>query len=77
VGTTILCNAKRIAPPYFVTAIGDPQRLAEAMSPGAGPLNLLRAFDFPVKVTRVAKLEVPAYRGAISFTVGRAVGERE
>jgi len=77
VGTTILCNAKRIAPPYVIAVIGDPQRLAEAMAQEGGPLNLLRAFDFPVKVTRVPRLRLPAYRGAFPFSYGRPAGERK
>ncbi|MDR5683444.1 MAG: DUF881 domain-containing protein [Armatimonadota bacterium] len=68
VGTTILCNAKRIAPPYVVTAIGDPGKLYEALTGPGSPVRLLRAFDFPVQVTRARRLVVPAYRGGFRFS---------
>jgi uncharacterized protein YlxW (UPF0749 family) len=68
VGTTILCNAKRIAPPYVVTAIGDPERAYQALTGSGSPIRLLRAFDFPVQITRSRRLVVPAYRGAFRFS---------
>lgn len=67
VGTTILCNTKRMAPPYVVAAIGDPGRLAGYLRRPGGVLELLTAFDFPVRVTRPARVVVPAYRGTYRF----------
>lgn len=67
VGTTILCNTKRMAPPYVVSAIGDPARLAAYLRRPGGVLELLAAFDFPVRVTRTARVVVPAYRGTYRF----------
>lgn len=68
VGTTILINAKRIAPPYVVTAIGDPHRLYQALTGPGSPVHLLRAFDFPVQVTRSQQIVVSAYRGGFRFS---------
>jgi uncharacterized protein YlxW (UPF0749 family) len=67
VGTTILCNTKRMAPPYVIAAIGDPDRLLGALRAPDGPLGLLLAFEFPVTVSRVNQLELPAYRGSFQF----------
>ncbi len=67
VGTTILCNTKRMAPPYVITAIGDPGRMAAYLRRPGGSLELLTAFDFPVRVTRQTRVEVPAYRGTYRF----------
>jgi uncharacterized protein YlxW (UPF0749 family) len=67
VGTTILCNTKRMAPPYVVSAIGEPARLAAYLRRPGGVLELLAAFDFPVRVTRPARVVVPAYRGTYRF----------
>jgi len=63
VGTTILCNARRLAPPYRIVAIGDPERLAAAAQARGGVLHQLRRFEFPVTVTTASDLRVPAYAG--------------
>ncbi len=71
VGTTILCNIKRIAPPYRVVAIGPPDAMLAYLRRPAGAVETLRAFGFPVKVTRAAHLIVPAYRGSYRFTFAK------
>ncbi len=72
VGTTILCNARRLAPPYVIVALGDPQTLAAALEAEASPLATLRAFQFPVRVTKADDLRIPAYRGGFQFRFARA-----
>ncbi len=72
VGTTILCNARRLAPPYVVVAIGDPDALQAALEAEGGPLAALRAFQFPVRVVKVQEVRVPAYRGGFEFRYARA-----
>ena len=73
VGTTILCNARRLAPPYRITAIGDPQGLRAAMLARGGVLDQLRAFDFPVMVTVAGDLRVPAYVGGFEHRYARPI----
>lgn len=68
VGTTILCNAKRMAPPYRITAIGDAERMQAALLRPDGSLATLRSFGFPVKVQPGTQLLVPAYRGSFRFS---------
>ena len=63
VGTTILCNTRRLAPPYRVVAIGDPAALTAAAQARGGILAQLRSFEFPVTVTTGTDLVVPAYNG--------------
>ncbi len=75
VGTTILCNAKRIAPPYLVVAIGDTEQMARYLGRPEGVLAGLRSFGFPVKVTKAGRLVVPAYRGSYRFTHARPAAE--
>lgn len=67
VGTTILCNTKRVAPPYVITAIGDPARLRQYLRRPGGGLELLAAFDFPIRMTVRKSVQVPAYRGTYRF----------
>ncbi len=68
VGTTILCNVKRIAPPYRITAIGDLERMQVALQRPDGSLATLRSFGFPVKVVPRTRVAVPAYRGSFRFS---------
>lgn len=63
VGTTILCNTRRLAPPYRIVAIGDPGGLAAAVQSRSGVLAQLRTFDFPVTVILGTDMIVPAYNG--------------
>lgn len=63
VGTTILCNTRRMAPPYRIVAIGDPEGLTAAVQSHNGTLAQLRTFDFPVTVVLGTDLVVPAYNG--------------
>ncbi len=67
VGTTILCNTKRMAPPYVITAVGDPARMQKYLRRPGGGLELLAAFDFPVRLTARSRVAVPAYRGTYRF----------
>ena len=73
VGTTILCNTKRIAPPYTITAIGDPTGLLNYLSRPGSPVEILRAFEFPVRMQAVQRVTVPAYRGVSRFSIARPV----
>jgi uncharacterized protein YlxW (UPF0749 family) len=75
VGTTILCNTKRIAPPYIIVAIGDPARLLAHLERAAGPTEILRAFGFPLRLQGMERVTVPAYRGTTQFTIARPSGE--
>jgi len=68
VGTTIILNAKRIAPPYRIAAVGDVEQMARYLRRPDGVLAGLRSFGFPVKVATAGRLTVPAYRGSYRFT---------
>jgi uncharacterized protein YlxW (UPF0749 family) len=70
VGTTILCNATRLSPPYEVRAIGDPGALEAAVrnSPQMEKLNQRALiYDIPITVEQRERVEVPAYSGSVVF----------
>jgi uncharacterized protein YlxW (UPF0749 family) len=75
VGTTILCNTKRMAPPYVITGIGDAKKMLDFLRRPGGGLELLASFDFPVKVSSRARVDVPAYRGTFRFDHTTAGGQ--
>lgn len=74
VGTTILCNTKRVAPPYLITAIGDPARLLAQLRRSGGPAEILQAFGFPLRAQAAGRVRVPAYRGIFTFDLARPIG---
>ncbi|HEU5299514.1 MAG TPA: DUF881 domain-containing protein [bacterium] len=74
VGTTIIANAKRLAPPYRVTAVGPPDEMAAYVERADGGVQALRAFAFPAKITKAVRVGVPAYRGTFRFTHARPSG---
>lgn len=67
VATTMMVNARRLNPPLRIEAVGDPVRLAGYLERRGGFVGLLRAFTFPVEITRADRLSLPAFRGPFIF----------
>lgn len=65
VGTTVLVNGRRMAPPFRIQAIGDQGGLAAYVGRPQGIVAYLRAFGFPVISARAGRVYVPAYRGPL------------
>lgn len=64
VGNVILVNTTRLAPPFEISAIGNPDFLEEVLL--YGEYDLLKSTGFPVSYTKHNKdnpLEIPAYTG--------------
>lgn len=77
-GTTILVDTKRLAPPYLVEAIGDPNNLKNAlMMPGGFVEQQLLSFNLKFIIEPVDELNIPAYKGSISFEYASPVEEGE
>lgn len=74
VGTTILCNTRRMAPPYRVVAVGNQDTMMAAAQARGGILDQLRAFEFPVTVTTGTDLLVPAYSGGFVYRYAKPAG---
>ena len=74
VGTTILLNTRRMAPPYRVVAIGDAAAMMAAAQARGGILDQLRAFEFPVTVTAGTDLAAPAYSGGLVYRYAKPAG---
>jgi uncharacterized protein YlxW (UPF0749 family) len=62
VGTVILVNTIPMAPPYQIKALGDPDKIKEALLMG-DEIPYLRAKEFPVKI-EVDEIEIPEYKGS-------------
>lgn len=70
VGTTVICNATRLSPPYVVRAIGNPKALSVALSTSdqVQKLNQRAAiYDLPITVDVDNEVSIPAYNGSFVF----------
>lgn len=76
IGTTILVNGARLAPPYEVRAIGDIATMYPILASEGNLYQLRRVvqrFGLVLRVERVENLSLSAYRGPVTFryaTVG-------
>lgn len=72
-GNIILVNTHRLAPPYRIQAIGNPEKLEEmALS---GEYGILELGNFPVTLEKKDEILIPAYKG--SYTFNYAVPQKE
>ncbi len=72
-GTLILVNWVRIAPPYEIKAIGDPEMLASGLNLRGGHLETIKILGVQTNLQKVDKLELPAFSGAMKFTHAQPV----
>jgi uncharacterized protein YlxW (UPF0749 family) len=77
-GTTILIDTKRLAPPYEISAIGDPKNLKNAlMMPGGFVEQQILSFNLKFMIETADEIEIPAYKGGISFEYAQPVEEEK
>lgn len=72
-GPTISVNNTRIAPPYVVEAIGDPDGLESAIKMRGGILETVQFWGIQVQIEKRDKLTLPAYVGGEKFRFARPV----
>lgn len=72
VGPVILVNSTRLSPIYEIKAIGNPEQLEHAITNGS-EYPYLKAKEFPVKITRVDEMIIPAYKGAVTTQYAQPV----
>lgn len=75
VGNVILINTTRIAPPFEIKAIGSPKLLTEITT--SGEIEILKATNYPVNLTLVEEVIIPAYKGELQFTHSKSVKEEK
>lgn len=77
-GSTILIDTKRLAPPYEIEAIGDPENLNNAlMMPGGFVEQQILSFNLGFVVEKLDELTVPAYHGSITFEYAQPAEEEK
>ncbi len=74
-GNIILVNTHRLAPPYRIQAIGDPDKL-EAVAQ-SGEYGFLELGNFPVTLEKKDEILIPAYKGSYTFNYAVPLKEGE
>lgn len=68
IGPTVLLNKnQRLSPPFVISALGDPDTLANSLKMKDGVVESLQLWGIQVDVKKVDKLTIPAYSGALTF----------
>jgi len=77
VGTTIQVNAERLAPPFIIKAIGDPDNLTRVLEAEKSQYNFLKMAGFPVNIEKHKNLVIEPYKGSYQFTHAQPKEEKE
>lgn len=72
VGTVILINQTRLAPPYYISVVGDQNKIIEALSDST-EYKAIVASPLEIEVDKKAGLTLPAYKGVYDFTYATIV----
>jgi len=72
--TVVLNKNKRLAPPYIITAIGNPDTLENALKMRGGVAEILQFWGIQITVKKLSQVTVPAYTGGIKFEYARPAG---
>ena len=67
VGPTIIINSVRMAPPFIIQAIGDPETLETSLKMRGGIVESLKVFGIQVNIQKQSQIDMPAYIGPIQF----------
>ncbi|MDS1029319.1 DUF881 domain-containing protein [Bacillota bacterium LX-D] len=76
VGTVIHINSTRMAPPYEIKAIGNPDKLEQGVLSSQEYIYLTNK-GFPLKLTKLTKVIIPAYKGSYSPSYAKPVKEED
>jgi uncharacterized protein YlxW (UPF0749 family) len=66
-GTTILVNTNKIAPPFIVKSIGDPQMLESGLTIKGGVAQRLKDYGLQLQIQKNDNVEIPAYSGVVKI----------
>lgn len=72
-GTTILVNVNKIAPPFVINAIGDPEILESSLKIKGGWLETLQIWGLQTQIQTSDSIEVPAFKGSMKFQYAEPV----
>jgi len=76
-GTMILVNTNRIAPPFVIKAIGNPDMLVSGMELQGGWLATMKLLGYPTHMQKSSEIEINAYNGKVKFSYMTPVEHEE
>lgn len=72
IGPSILVNTKRLAAPFRITAVGDPDYLASALTMRGGVVDTLQQFwGIQVSIKKMDQVIIPAFKGSQKYVHAR------
>ena len=77
VGPTVLVNERRLAAPFVISAIGNPQTLESSLKLRGGVIENFKFWGIKADVMQSDKVRVPAYKGNRTFEFAKMVSEEE
>ncbi|MCD6118600.1 DUF881 domain-containing protein [bacterium] len=72
-GPALIVNNRKMASPFTVRAIGDPDVLVSGLEIPDGLLDQLRTFGITVRIVKVKDLVIPGYEGSRVFNFADVV----
>ena len=77
VGPTVLVNERRLAAPFVISAIGNPQTLESSLKLRGGVIENFKFWGIRADVVQSDKVRVPAFKGNRTFEFAKAVTGEE
>ena len=77
VGPTVLVNERRLAAPFVISAIGNPQTLESSLKLRGGVIENFKFWGIKADVVQSDKVRVPAFKGNRTFEFAKMVSEEE
>lgn len=77
VGNTIMVNDIKIAPPFEIRAIGDPNTLEAALMIKGGVSDYLKSWNIGLSVKKQDSVDIPRYTGVANFKYAAPVTGKE
>lgn len=72
-GPTILVNQTRLAPPYIIKAIGNPDVIAAAINLRGGIIDYLQFYGIQVNISKRTEVQIPMYSGGSHYRFAKPV----
>ena len=77
VGPTVLVNERRLAAPFVISAIGNPQTLESSLKLRGGVIENFKFWGIKADVVQSDKVRIPAFKGNRTFEFAKTVSAEE
>lgn len=77
VGPTVLVNERRLAAPFVISAIGNPQTLESSLKLRGGVIENFKFWGIKADIVQSDKVRIPAFQGKRTFEFAKMVTEEE